>query len=163
MKFMLKYRKIRKNDNSVLAQIIRTNLEKVHLNIPGTVYFDSQLDSLSEFYEEKTHKRCYFVALNDKDEVVGGVGVAEFDGIKDCAELQKLYFDDSIKGKGYSKELISIVERWAKEAGFQKLYLETHHNLSVAIHLYQKLGFSEIEKPDCVVHETMDHFFLKNL
>lgn len=160
---MIKYRRIRDDDNLVIAQIIRNNLERFHLDIPGTAYFDAQLDSLSTYYNEIPDQRCYFVVLNEKDGVVGGAGVAEFDGIDCCAELQKLYFVDSIKGKGYSKELFAILVDWCKEAGYKKLYLETHSNLFAAIHLYQKLGFSEIEKPKSVVHSTMDHFYVKNL
>ncbi len=29
--------------------------------------------------------------------------------------------------------------------------------------LYEKLGFKQIEKPETVLHETMDHFYLKEL
>ena len=58
---------------------------------------------------------------------------------------------------------MKIAEHWAKEAGYQQLYLETHSNLKVAMKLYEKLGFREIEKPETVVHGTMDHFYLKKL
>lgn len=46
---MLKYRKIKADDNEVLAGIIRANLEKLHLNIPGTAYFDPELDHMSAY------------------------------------------------------------------------------------------------------------------
>lgn len=160
---MLRYRKIEAADNEKLAKIIRNNLEKFHLNIPGTVYFDSQLDYLSEYYNDDTKNRAYFVALDEENQVIGGVGLAEFEGFFDCAEIQKLYLEDSTKGKGYGKELMKIAEEWAKEAGYKKLYLETHSNLKVAMSLYEKLGFCQIERPKSVVHGTMDHFYLKKL
>ncbi len=37
---MLKYRKITAADDAAIAKIIRENLEKQHLDIPGTAYFD---------------------------------------------------------------------------------------------------------------------------
>ena len=160
---MLKYRRITADDDEALARIIRTNLEKMDLNIPGTAYFDSELDHLSAYYNSSPEKRCYFTVLDEEDRVIGGIGVAEFSGIENCAEMQKLYLDDSAKGKGYSREMVSAAEAWAKNAGYQKLYLETHSNLKVAMKLYEKLGFKEIEKPSCVLHGTMDHFYLKNL
>lgn len=160
---MLKYRKIEASDDAVIARIIRSNLEKLHLNIPGTAYFDPQLDHLSAYYEDAAKKRAYFVALDEMEQVVGGVGIAEFEGIPNCAEIQKLYLDDSTKGKGYGKALMQLAEAWAREAGYARLYLETHSNLKVAMKLYEKLGFQQIERPATVLHGTMDHFYLKQL
>ncbi len=160
---MLNYKKLRTEDDAQIARIIRTNLERFHLNVPGTVYFDPELDHLSEFYDANPEKRAYFVVLDDQLRVIGGIGAAEFEGIPNCAELQKLYLDDSAKGKGYSKKLIRLVETWARSAGYQNLYLETHTNLEVARKLYEKMGFAEIEKPITVQHGTMDHFYLKEL
>lgn len=160
---MLKYRKITPADDYAIANIIRKNLEAAQLNIPGTVYYDPELNHLSAFYSYDPKKRAYFIALNEEDKVIGGIGVAEFEGFSDCAELQKLYLIESEKGKGYSKELVKIIETWAKGAGYKQLYLETHSNLKVAIQLYEKLGFHRIIKPDSVVHSTMDHFYLKAL
>lgn len=160
---MLNYRKLEAKYDAQIAAIIRTNLERFHLNVPGTVYFDPELDHLSTFYDADPEKRAYFVVLNEEEKVVGGIGVAEFPEIENCAEMQKLYLDDSAKGKGYSKEMIHLAEDWAKSAGYQNLYLETHTNLEVARKLYEKLEFAEIEKPQTVQHGTMDHFYLKKL
>ena len=41
---MLNYREITPADDGAIAKIIRANLERFHLNIPGTVYFDPELD-----------------------------------------------------------------------------------------------------------------------
>lgn len=160
---MLKYRKIEAEDDAAVASIIRKNLEKLHLNIPGTAYYDPQLDHMSAYYQADTEKRVYFVALDEEDQVVGGVGVAAFTGCSDCAEIQKLYLDDATKGKGYGRELMQTAEAWAKAVGYQQLYLETHSNLKAAMKLYEKLGFHEIERPATVLHSTMDHFYLKKL
>lgn len=159
----MNYRKIEAADDQAIASIIRKNLEKMHLNIPGTAYFDPQLDHMSTYYNVDIKKRTYFVALNETSQVIGGVGVAEFEGLPDCAEIQKLYLDDSTKGKGYGKELMKIAENWARKAGYKQLYLETHSNLKVAMKLYEKLGFQQIERPETVLHGTMDHFYLKKL
>ena len=160
---MLKYRKIEATDDGIIAKIIRTTLEKLHLNISGTAYFDPELEHLSVYYESKPSKRRYFVALDAEGQVIGGVGIAEFDRIDNCAELQKLYLDDSVKGKGYGKELMQIAEDWARSAGYKNLYLETHTNLSVALKLYEKMGFHRVEKPCSTQHSTMNRFYLKKL
>lgn len=160
---MLNYRSLTAADDAVLASIIRTSLEQMHLNLPGTAYSDPELDHLSAYYAREPKKRTYFVALDDAGQVVGGVGVAEFAPIPNCAEIQKLYLSDAVRGKGYSKELMRLAETWAKEAGYRQLYLETHSNLQIAIKLYKKLGFTEIGRPKEVLHSTMDHFYIKRL
>ena len=159
---MLHYRKIEAADDAEIARIIRSNLEKLGLNIPGTAYFDPELDHLSAYYHSRPDKCVYFIAL-EEGQVIGGVGVAEFDGIEACAELQKLYLADAVKGKGYGKELMQIAEDWARAAGYRHLYLETHTNLSVALKLYEKAGYRQIEKPCSTQHGTMNRFYLKDL
>ena len=159
---MFNYRQIESKDNKVIANIIRKNLEKYHLDIPGTAYYDPQLDSLSDYYYD-SKDRIYFVALNELNQVVGGIGIDQFEGIPDCAEIQKLYLDDSIKGQGYGKSLMTIATNWAKEVGYKQLYLETHHHLKEAIGLYEKFDFNLISKPKSVVHGTMDRFYLKQI
>ena len=160
---MLHYRRIEAADDKRIAEIIRANLEKLHLNVPGTAYFDPELDHLSAYYDSNPSRRAYFVALDDDGHVIGGVGIAEFDGIENCAELQKLYLDDSVKGKGYGKELMRIAEEQARTAGYENLYLETHTSLSAALRLYEKMGFLQIEKPCPTPHGTMNCFYLKKL
>lgn len=160
---MLTYRTITAADDESIAEIIRTNLEKFHLDIPGTAYFDPELNHLSEFYLAKPDKRTYYIALDEKEQVAGGVGVAEFAGIANCAELQKLYLAEEQKGNGYSKEMVNLVINWAKAAGYKHLYLETHTNLEVAIKLYERMGFRQINKPESVMHSTMNRFFIKEL
>lgn len=160
---MLKYRKIEAADDQRMAEIIRTNLEKLHLNVPGTAYFDPELDHLSNYYNSNSSQRAYFVALNQAGQVIGGVGIAEFSGIENTAELQKLYLHDSVKGKGYGKELMQIAEAHAKAAGYQNLHLETHTSLLAALKLYEKMGFRQIKKPCSTPHSTMNCFYLKKL
>lgn len=156
-------RPITESDDSLIAEIIRTNLKKFHLDIPGTVYFDPELDHLSEYYNMLPDKRCYFIVTGQEGQILGGCGIAEFDGFDNCAELQKLYLTDAAKGKGISKYLVQIVEDFAKKAGYKRLYLETHTNLEIAIHLYEKVGFRQIDRQESVQHSTMNRFYLKEL
>ena len=149
--------------DTAVAELVRSNLKAHQLDIPGTVYFDDNLYHLSEFYNGMPDKRIYYVLTDESDNVLGGVGLAEFAGIEDCAELQKLYLNDNVKGRGFSYDLMNKVESVARELGYKRIYLETHNNLKAAIHLYKKCGYREIERPKAVVHSTMNRFFLKEL
>ena len=158
---MLQYREMTAADNAAVAKLIRDNLKKHNLDIPGTVYFDEGLDHLSEYYG--TAERRYFVIEDTQGKVIGGIGFAKFEFMEETAELQKLYLDDSVKGSGLGYELISLAEDKMKDAGYKYSYLETHDNLKAAIHIYKKSGYVEIERPKEVVHSSMNRFFKKRL
>lgn len=156
-------RQIQPADNTAIANIIRANLKSYHLDIPGTAYYDPELECLSDFYGAFPDRRKYFVAADNDGTVLGGVGIAEFTGFNNCAEIQKLYISDSAKGKGLGKRLMQTAEEFAKSVGYSLLYLETHTYLKAAVGLYEKSGFRQIEKPDCVLHNTMNLFYTKNI
>lgn len=147
--------------DAALAALIRHNLKAHQLDIPGTVYFDAGLDHLSDYYSARPG-RAYFVLLDD-GALAGGIGLAEFAPFEDCAELQKLYLDDAVKGRGLGYTLIGRVERAAREMGYKRVYLETHTNLQAALHIYEKSGYVQIDRPGAVVHGTMNRFYLKEL
>ncbi|MBR6469651.1 MAG: GNAT family N-acetyltransferase [Lachnospiraceae bacterium] len=159
---MMEFREINKADDAILAGIIRSNLKANKLDIPGTAYFDDHLDHLSDYYLADRTKRYYFIAV-ENDEIIGGIGLAELGFFDDCGELQKLYLTDKAKGRGIGYTLIRLIEDKARELGYKKIYLETHSNLAAAIHIYERSGYREIEKPAGVVHATMDRFFIKEL
>ncbi|WP_458457419.1 GNAT family N-acetyltransferase [Pseudobutyrivibrio sp.] len=156
------YRIIEPKDDLILADIIRTNLKANNLDIPGTVYFDDNLNHLSDYYLASP-RRTYFIALDDADNIIGGIGLAELDFMDGTAELQKLYLTDAAKGQGLSYKLVELVEKVAVDRGYKQIYLETHTNLMTAIHVYEKCGYKQIEKPNEVVHSSMNRFYLKEL
>lgn len=158
----MRIRRITPTDDGRLARIVRANLEHYGLDVPGTAYFDPELDHLSSFYQDISG-RGYFVLVDEEDQVLGGAGFAAFEGRKNCAELQKLYLDPSAQGQGLGYALIETVQQEAKASGYQELYLETHHVLAAAIHMYEKMGYIRIEPPKGLVHSTMDTFLVKAL
>lgn len=154
---------ITKDDDAVIAAIIRANLERYHLDIPGTAYFDLELDHLSRYYDSGSEARTYFILTEESGWVIGGAGMEKFSGFDRCAELQKLYVAEGWKGRGYGKFLMKTIEEYARAAGFRRLYLETHSNLEVGMRMYEKYGFHLIGRPESVVHSTMDRFYMKEL
>ena len=154
------FRKIETKDDPTVADLVRSNLKAYGLDLPGTVYYDDNLNHLSDYYLDDKKKRTYYVA-EDNGVVIGGIGLAEFEYFDDCAELQKLYLNDKAKGRGLGYTLISLIEDKARNMGYKKLYLETHTNLEAAIHIYEKCGYEEIDKPAGVVHATMNRFYIK--
>lgn len=156
-------RKITPEDDLGMAALVRYNLKSFGLDIPGTAYFDESLAQLHAFYDEKPEKRVYYTAHDENGVLLGGGGLAEFPGIENCAEVQKFYLADEAKGLGLGRHLLERVEAFAREHGYDKIYLETHSNLTAAIRLYTRYGFAEIEKPAGVMHGAMNSFYIKPL
>ena len=143
-----------------MAAIVRAALREHGLDIPGTAYFDAALDHLSAYYDRPG--RAYYVLL-DGETVAGGIGIAEFEGLPGCCELQKLYLTKSARGRGLGGDMIRFIEDRARELGYRRIYLETHTNLRAAIRAYERCGYREIPRPDSVIHTTMDRFYIKEL
>jgi len=159
----IKLREITPEDNPELASIIRRNLEEYDLAVPGTVYYDPELDRLSEFYLADPENRRYWIMEDEEGSVVGGVGLARFEHMDDCAEMQKIYLTEKVKGRGLGKLLVQKIEKTAEEMGFKRLYLETHTNLWIAVKMYEECGYRYIDKPAQVRHSTMNRFMIKEL
>ncbi|WP_085991178.1 GNAT family N-acetyltransferase [Oceanobacillus senegalensis] len=158
----MQIREIEEKDNKTMEQIIKRSLESFDLDIPGTAYFDPQLSHLAQFYKQQ-EKAKYWVAVNERNEVVGGVGIAPFGGKTDVCELQKLYISPDAQGMGLSRKLMKVALDFAKKH-YIYCYLETVGKLEIANQLYSKLGFKQLEEAlDGSEHSTMDTWYLKRL
>jgi putative acetyltransferase len=158
----MRIREIEERDNPAIEQIIKRSLESFNLDIPGTAYFDPQLSNLAQFYKEQLNAK-YWVAVNELDEVVGGVGIAPFGEKTGVCELQKLYIRPESQGMGLSNELMKAALDFAKEH-YTYCYLETMQKLQTANLLYSKLGFQQLDKPiQGSDHNTMDAWYLKEI
>jgi len=138
-------RKIQPEDNKSLALIIRNALEEFGANKPGTVYFDPTTDNLYQLFQQE--RSVYYVAVKE-GAVVGGGGIYPTDGLPDdTCELVKMYLKPEVRGMGLGRMLIEKSLRFASEAGFKQVYLETMPELGNALKAYQKLGFEYISAP----------------
>ena len=80
------------------------------------------------------------------------------------AELQKFYLSDAAKGQRLSYPLLAKIEAKAVELGYRQLYLESHHSLEAALHVYQKAGYRALCQPLLAAqHTTLDRFYVKTL
>ena len=133
-------RTIQPGDNKALAKIIRDTLAEFKANKPGTVYFDDATDHLFEVF--KTANSIYFVA-EQYGEIMGGAGIYPTENLPaGTCELVKLYLSSKARGKGAGKLLLEKCVAAAKEMGYKKIYLDTMPELTIAIPMYEKFGFT---------------------
>jgi putative acetyltransferase len=138
-------RTIEKTDNADLAIIVRNTLAEFGANHPGTVYYDSSTDALYELFQ--TPGSTYYVALLN-DRLLGGAGIFPSDGLPaGTCELVKMYLLPEARGLGLGKLLIEKALAFAREAGYQQVYLETMPELKKAVSVYEKFGFRYLDGP----------------
>lgn len=154
-------RKITKSDNKAVKKIIQDSLETLGLDIPGTAYFDPQLNDLYQYYSELNHANYWVLEM--EGQVVGGVGIAPFNEVDKICELQKMYLIPKVQGGGLSKNLMDTALSFAVQY-YEKCYLETMHELKTACKLYEKYGFTLLQEPlEGSGHSTMDAWYIKDL
>lgn len=151
-------RPIEKKDNAVMKAIVQRSLEEFGLDKPGTAYFDSELEDLTQAYERD--QSGYWI-LELEGQVIGGVGVFPY-VIKEgraIAEMQKLYIDQAYRGRGFARLLIEQAIDFSRQH-YDALYLETSSDLKVD-RLYEHFGFKKLEGPiGGGVHSAMDLWYL---
>ena len=78
-------------------------------------------------------------------DVVGGGGIFPTEGLDPKTyELVKMYVSSAAKGKGLGKLLLNRCIEEAKNAGHKMMYIETMPELTTAVEMYKKNGFTFI-------------------
>ncbi|HET9505387.1 MAG TPA: GNAT family N-acetyltransferase [Hymenobacter sp.] len=138
-------RPIAPGDAAALARVIRDTLAEYGAAKPGTAYYDAATDHLPELFAI-TPRSAYFVAERG-GEVLGGGGIFPTENLPaDTVELVKLYLLPAARGLGVGKALIQQCLEAARAAGYARVYLETTEELTQAIPLYERLGFSYLSE-----------------
>ncbi len=138
-------RQIQLDDNKPLALLVRSVLAEFKANRPGTVYYDPTTDDLFTLFQKPGS--AYFAA-ELSGEIAGGAGVYPTANLPvGCCELVKLYLYPHIRGKGVGIALIKKCFEAAKALGYTTMYLESMPELSTAVGLYEKLGFTHLTGP----------------
>jgi putative acetyltransferase len=154
-------REIKKEDNAKVKEIIQNSLKSLGLAIPGTAYFDPQLNDLHQYYTNLKHANYWVVEM--EGEVVGGIGIAPFNEHDNVCELQKLYLTPKTQGFGLAKKLMETALSFASKH-YAKCYLETQHELKAACKLYEKFGFTLLPEPLLgSEHSAMNAWYIKPL
>ena len=155
-------RKIEPKDNLKIASVIRNIFEELDAPKVGTAYADPHLNTLFEVYQAENE--IYFVVEEDGI-ILGGCGIGDLmdDEFKIC-ELQKMYLAKEARGKGIAQELMQKCLEFAKQAGYDKCYIETLPFMKDAQKLYIKSGFTYIDAPmGSTGHNACDVFMIKDL
>lgn len=131
-------RKVQPEDNMALAQVIRDVMLSYGLDRPGTAFYDAEISSMYESYQDKG--KAYFVACIG-DKVLGGAGIGPLAGEDECCSLNRMYLLPEARGLGLGQALLELCLEAAKEFGYHTCYAETLSEMTKAQRLYEANGF----------------------
>ncbi|MCP3141771.1 GNAT family N-acetyltransferase [Pyxidicoccus xibeiensis] len=138
-------RPITPGDDAAVAAVIRTVMPEFGMDGPGFAMQDPEVMAMSAAYSRPRH--AYFV-VERAGKVVGGAGIAPLEGGEPTVcELRKMYFLTEARGQGMGERMLRRCLDFAREAGFQRCYLETTVGMKQAQKLYRRLGFEPLCAP----------------
>ncbi len=155
-------RPIEPADNAQVRQLVVNTLNEFGAFGPGYASSDTELDDMYQAYQGDG---CIYLVLEEDGHILGGAGLGPLKGTsgKIC-ELQKMYFDPSIRGMGWGRKMIQYCLDFAKEQEYDQCYLETLPDMKPAQHLYARFGFSYIsERKGDTGHTSCHVFMMKTL
>ena len=155
-------REIQPSDNPAIESIIKAVLPEFGLPTVGTAYEDIETTKMFESYQGDDE--VYFV-LEDNGKVVGGGGIKKLANNNDnVCELQKMYFAQEARGKGFGKVMFDKCITTAKDLGYKSCYLESASVMKTAIGIYEKNGFVHLDGPiGGTGHYSCGVWMIKNL
>lgn len=157
-----KIKEIKPLDDTAIGNIIKKVGEEYGAIGDGFGPSDAEVNAMSQHYADENASR-YFIATI-KGNIVGGCGIAAFNGSNDVCELRKLFLLPESRGLGLGKKLTEDCLKYAQHKGYTKCYLDTLKSMQSAISLYEKLGFKHLDKSLAgTIHNGCDVWMLKAL
>ena len=119
---------------------------------PDFISLVAQLDTLLAELDGEEH--AFYNSLNKIDKIKHALVVYEDDKPVACGairefspsamEVKRMYTVPGYRGKGIATKVLSELEKWAVELGYEKCVLETGNRQPDAIHLYTREGYKRI-------------------
>lgn len=152
-------RKIRKEDNDQVEQLIRTCLIEFEANKSGCAWDDD----LSHFYELYQAEKSQYLVVEKDGVIVAGCGIGPLDGMNDICELQKMYAYKETRGSGIAQQLLDMSLDFARKY-YKQCYLDTFEHMVAANRFYLKNGFELLEQPLIKgPHFACDKWYIRDL
>ncbi|WP_406533967.1 GNAT family N-acetyltransferase [Methanobrevibacter sp.] len=141
---------------------------KKEYGIGPTPEFHYDIEEMEEYYILPERNNFYVAFCGD--EIVATAGIRAYDkdyelfrGIyseDDTASIWRLMVDKEYRRHGLARRLVSEMEEFAKNEGYDRIYLHTHRYLEAAPAFWKSLGYEITVQEDD--YDETDHM-VKNL
>ena len=152
------FREVKNNPDEIMAvkDFLYGQIMEVY-GIGPTPKFHYDIDGMDEYYLLPPANNFYIVL--DGDEIIATAAIRAYDvdnelfrGIyskDDTASIWRLMVDKNYRRHGIARKLVIIMEEFAKDVGYDKIYLHTHRYLESGIPFWTSAGYEiTIEEDD---------------
>jgi len=105
--------------------------------------------------------RGSFFLVHRDGEVVGCAGLRRRS--EDDVEVKRMFVRRPFRGRGYSRDLLALVEAEARTLGFTRVLMETGLAQPEAMHLYETSGYERIPGFGHYRNEPQNRCYAKSL
>ena len=167
MNFTIKELKDNPSDIEDAKKFLYDQIRKVY-DIGPTPEFHYDIEGIREYYILPPNN-TFFVAY-DGDRIVATAAIRAYDkdyelfrGIytkENTASIWRLMVDEDYRRHGIARRLVNLMEGFAREHGYVRIYLNTHRYLEAAMAFWESLGYEiTVEEDD---YDETNHM-IKNL
>ena len=125
--------------------------------IGPTPKFHYDIEGMVEYYLLPSN--CNFYIVLDGEKIIATAAIRAYDvdyelfkGVyskEDTASIWRLMVAEEYRRHGLARKLVNIMEEFAKDAGYDKIYLHTHRYLESGIPFWTSVGYEiTIEEDD---------------
>ena len=152
------FREVKHDDGEILAvkDFLYDQIMKEY-GIGPTPKFHYDIEAMGKYYI-LPERNNFFIALDGERIVATGairaydVDYDLFKGIyskDDTASIWRLMVDEKYRRHGIARKLVNIMEEFAKNEDYEKIYLHTHRYLDAGLSFWKSCGYSiTIEEDD---------------
>ena len=130
---------------------------KNEYGIGPTPEFHYDIEGIKEYYVLPKFNNLFMVCEGDK--IIATAAIRAYDKDydlfkgqytkEDTASIWRLMVDKDYRRHGLARELVNVMEEFAKDVGYSKIYLHTHRYLDAALPFWKSMGYTiTIEEDD---------------
>lgn len=144
---MFKLRKYINTDAQIITKWLKSEYAFRQWSADRYESYPISADDMNNYYSQYSNDELIKLTAVENDEIIGHLTIRFTDNERKIARFGFVIVDDTKRGKGYGKQLVSSAVKYAfDELNADKVTLGVFENNTPAIHCYLSCGFKIVER-----------------
>lgn len=154
---MLELRLYKNTDSNIIVKWLKSEFAFRQWSADRYQSYPITADDMNLYYSQYSDDElCKLIAV-DEDKIIGHLTIRFIDDARKIARLGFVIVDDTKRGKGYGKQLVSSALKYAFNIlKADKVTLGVFENNTPAVLCYLSCGFKVVEKEIIESYQCMD-------